>query len=139
MSSPTDEEVRRYIEEIVKGVTSIEKKLESDVRDMYRLLLLLLGDCKERVRNRDVPQRLKESFKDIYGCLKLHLKFHLRAVEVRELNTLGQQIGLTVEELDALPGKECAIDPGSKLLEIVSTIYLLRNLKTLGQGGPSVT
>ena len=122
MSSPTDEEVRQYIEEIVKGVTSIEKKLESDVRDMCTLLLLLVGDCKERVPNRDVPQRLKQSFKDIYGSLKLHLKFHLEDVELRELNTLGQQIGLTEEELNALPGKECAIDPVSKLLEIVSTI-----------------
>lgn len=51
MSSPTDEEVRQCIEEIVKGVNSIEKKLESDVRDICTLLLLLVGDCKERVPN----------------------------------------------------------------------------------------
>lgn len=81
MSSPTDEEVRQCIEEIVKGVNSIEKKLESDVRDICTLLLLLVpGDCKERVPNRDVPPKLKQSFKDIYGSLKLRLKFHLQAV-----------------------------------------------------------
>lgn len=80
MSSPTDEEVRQCIEEIVKGVNSIEKKLESDVRDMCTLLLLLVGYCKERVPNRDVPPKLKQGFKDIYGSLKLRLKFHLQAV-----------------------------------------------------------
>lgn len=122
MSSPTDEEVRQYIEEIVKGVMSIERKLENDVRDMCKLLLLLVRDCKEQIRNRDLPETLKQSFKDIYGSLKLHLKFHLRVDELSELDTLGQEIGLTREELDALPGRECAIDPGSRLLEIVSTI-----------------
>ena len=124
MSSPTDEEVYHYVEEIVKGVHNIERKLENDVRDMCNLLLLLVEECKTRLPSKgDVPQRLKQSFKDIYGSLKLHLKFHRRAVEPSELNTLGQKIGLTVEELNALPGTECAIDPGSKLLEIVSTIY----------------
>ena len=122
MSSPTDEEVRQYIEEIVKGVMSIERKLENDVRDMCKLLLLLVRDCKEQIRNRDLPETLKQSFKDIYGSLKLHLKFHLWVDELSELDTLGQEIGLTREELDALPGRECAIDPGSRLLEIVSTI-----------------
>ena len=122
MSSPTDEEVRQYIEEIVKGVMSIERKLENDVRDMCKLLLLLVRDCKEQIRNRDLPETLKQSFKDIYGSLKLHLKFHLRVDELSELDTLGQEIGLIREELDALPGRECAIDPGSRLLEIVSTI-----------------
>ena len=122
MSSPTDEEVNQYIEEIVKGVMSIERKLENDVRDMCKLLLLLVRDCKEQIRNRDLPETLKQSFKDIYGSLKLHLKFHLRVDELSELDTLGQEIGLIREELDALPGRECAIDPGSRLLEIVSTI-----------------
>ena len=53
----------------------------------------------------------------------MHVKFRLGgAVEITELNTLGQKIGLTESELNALPGLECAIDPGSKLLEIVSTL-----------------
>lgn len=123
MSPPTDEEVRKYIVSgILKGVKKIEEKLENDVKDMCeRVLLPLVEECKIRTLNRDVRQRLKQSFKDIYGSLKLHLKFHLKA-EPNELNKLGQEIGLTREELDALPRRECAIDPGSKLLEIVSTI-----------------
>ena len=86
-----------------------------------RVLLPLVDECNTRPLNRDVSQRLKQSFKDIYGSLKLHLKFHLSA-EPNELNELGRQIGLIREELDPPPRRECAIDPGSKLLEIVSTI-----------------
>ena len=122
MSRPKDEEVYRYIAEIVNRDKKI-KKLKNDVVDMCKLLSLLVDGCKERAPNRDLPQRLKRSFKDIYGSLKLHVKFRLGgAVEITELNTLGQKIGLTESELNALPGLECAIDPGSKLLEIVSTI-----------------
>ena len=119
----SDEKVRQYIEEIVNGVKSIKKKLERDVRDVCTLVLRLVGECKKRGPNGVVPQRLRQSFKNIYGSLKLHLKFHLENVQVEELNTLGQQIELTEEELDVPPGRECAIafDPVSKLLEIVST------------------
>ena len=123
MSSPTDEEVYQYIEEIVMGVENIENRLAGDVKDMCNLLSLLVDDCKIRVPNKgDIPQGLKQSFKDIYGSLKLHMKFHLYELEVSELKNLGEKIGLTESELNALPGLECAIDPGSKLLEIVSTI-----------------
>ena len=123
MSSPTDEEVYQYIEEIVMGVENIEKRLAGDVKDMCNLLSLLVDDCKIRVPNKgDIPPGLKQSFIDIYGSLKLHMKFHLYELEVSELRNLGEKIGLTESELNALPGLECAIDPGSKLLEIVSTI-----------------
>ena len=124
MSSPTDKEVRKYIVHgILKGVKNIEEKLENDVKDMCeRVLLPLVEECKTKTLNRDdVRQRVEQSFKDIYGSLKLHLKFHLRA-EPDELNELGQAIGLTPKELDPPPRRECAFDPGSKLLEIVSTI-----------------
>lgn len=122
MSCPTDKEVYRYIEEIVNRDKKI-KKLKNDVVDMCNLLSLLVDDCKERAPNGDVPQRLKPSFKDIYESLKLHVKFRLGArMEITELNTLGQKIGLTEDELKEAPGLHCAIDPGSKLLEIVSTI-----------------
>ena len=124
MSSLTDKEVHRYIEEIVRGVKGTENRLEKDVRAMCEILSLLVEDCKKRFGNEgDIPQRLTRSFKDIYESLKLHLKFHLvAAVEITELNTLGQKIGMTPKERDALPGTECAIDPGSKILEIVSII-----------------
>ena len=124
MSSLTDKEVHRYIEEIVKGVKGIQNRLENDVRAMCKILSLLLEDYKKRNRNEgDISQRLTGRFKDIYKSLELHLKFHLgAAVVITELNTLGQKIGMTPEERDALPGIECAIDPGSKILEIVSII-----------------
>ena len=124
MSSLTDKEVHRYIEEIVKGVKGIQNRLENDVRAMCKILSLLLEDYKKRNGNEgDISQRLTGLFKDIYKSLELHLKFHLgAAVEITELNTLGQKIGMTPEERDALPGIECAIDPGSKILEIVSII-----------------
>lgn len=122
MSSLTDAKVHRYIEEIVGGVHNIEKRLEKDVRGMCNLVLDLVLECRARLSNEGY-QRLKQSFKDIYGSLKLHLKFHSRAVEPAELKTLGEEIGLTAKELNELPNKECVIDPGSKLLEIVSTIY----------------
>ena len=123
MSSPTDKEVRKYIVcGILKRVRNIEEKLQNDVKDMCeRVLLPLVDECYKTPPNRDVSQRLKQSFKDIYGSLKLHLKFHLSA-EPNELNKLGRQIGLIRGELDPPPSIECAIDPGSKLLEIVSTI-----------------
>ena len=121
MSPPTDEEIYDYIVNgILKGVKEIEKKLENDVKDMCeRVLLPLVEKCKERTPNRDVPLSLRQSFKDIYGSLKLHLDFHRRAdSDLEELNRLGQEIGLIGDELN----ETCAIDPGSKLLEIVSTI-----------------
>ena len=124
MSSPSNEEVHRYIEEIVRGDERIKNRLKKDVRAMCKMLSQLAEDCYIKVANeRDLAERLKQSFKDIYGSLKLHLNFHLgAAAEITELNTLGEEIGLTAEERDALPGKECAIDPGSKILEIVSII-----------------
>ena len=124
MSSPTDKEVHRYIQEIVNGDKAIRRRLEKDVRAMCEMLSQLLKDFYQKAPNeRDLAQRLKRSLKDIYGSLKLHLKFHLgNAVEITELNTLGEEIGLTIEEQHALPGIECAIDPGSKILEIVSII-----------------
>lgn len=122
MSPPTDEEVYRYIKEIVNRDKKI-KKLQNDVVDMCKLLSQLVDDCKETSPNGDVHPRLEQSFKDIYGSLKLHVKFRLGPdVEITELNTLGKKIGLTELKLKELPGPECAIDPGSKLLEIVSTI-----------------
>ena len=122
MSRITDKQVCQYIEEIVNRDKKI-KKLENDVVDMCKLLSQLVDDCNEISPNGDVHPRLQQSFKDIYGSLKLHVKFRLGPdVEITELNTLGQKIGLKESELKLLPGLECAIDPGSKLLEIVSTI-----------------
>ena len=123
MSSPTDDEVHRYIQEIVRGNEDVTKRLEKDVRAMCAMLSTLVEDVYKKAAKERDSQRLRRSFKDIYGSLKLHLKFHLGdAAEITELNRLGQEIGLTKEEQNALPEEKCAIDPGSKILEIVSII-----------------
>jgi len=124
MSSPTNEEVHRYIQEIVNGDNAIRKRLGKDVSAMCEMLLKLVETIYEEVGNeRDLAQRMQRSFEDIYGSLKWHLEFHLGdAVEITELNRLGQEIGLTKEERNVVPREKCGIDPGSKILEIVSII-----------------
>lgn len=110
--SPSDEIVERYITEIANVNTdSKKKKLKDDVIAMCDLLLLLAN-------NRTVPNKVKQHFEDIYWSLKLHLVFHLgqEAANLEKLEELRVLLGL----VDQLPQREKAIDPWSKLLEIVS-------------------
>lgn len=104
--SPSDEIVKRYITEIANVNTeSKKKKLEDDVIAMCDLLLLLAN-------NRTVPKKVKQHFEDIYWSL--NLEHYLSNLEkLKELRVL---LGL----VDQLPKREKAIDPWSKLLEIVS-------------------
>ena len=55
----------------------------------------------------------------------MHLMFHLGiADELQQidelLNEVGAWGGLTNEEMKELPDQDCVVDPGSKLLEMVS-------------------
>ena len=55
----------------------------------------------------------------------MHLVFHLGiADELQQidelLNVVGAWGGLTNEEMNELPDQDCVVDPGSKLLEMVS-------------------
>lgn len=65
-----------------------------------------------------VLKKVKQHFVDIYWSLKLHLVFLLgpEAANVEKLEDLRELLGLT----NQLPRRDQAIDPGSKLLEIVS-------------------
>ena len=113
MSSPSDEIVKKYIEEIanVLDTRSKKNKLKRDVIAMCDLLLSL-------VEEHGVPKKVKQHFEDIYWSLKLHLVFLLETknANLEKLEVLRKLLGLA----DQLPERNQAIDPGSKLLEIVS-------------------
>lgn len=114
MSSPSDEIVKKYIEEIanVLDTRSKKNKLKRDVIAMCDLLLSL-------VEKDGVPKKVKQHFEDIYWSLKLHLVFLLGTEDAKlaKLEKLRKLLGLPT---DQLPQRDQAIDPGSKLLEIVS-------------------
>lgn len=114
MSSPSDEIVKKYIEEIanVLDTRSKKNKLKRDVIAMCEILLSL-------VKEHGVPNKVKQHFEDIYWSLKLHLVFLLGTEDanLEKLEELRELLGLPS---DQLPQRDQAIDPGSKLLEIVS-------------------
>lgn len=109
MSSPSDEIVEQCIKEIANVNT---EKLKRDVIAMCDLLLLL-------AERHGVPKKVKQHFEDIYWSLKLHLVFLLgtEGAKLEKLEVLRKLLGLPT---DKLPQRDQAIDPGSKLLEIVS-------------------
>ena len=128
MSSP-----KEVIKEFVRGIDSIEKpnKLERDVSLLCSRLLSLGNDFYTRALVRvasnqrsQLQELLLERYNAIYWSLKLHIAFHIgqeRALQHKELRNLGSFIKLTSELLENLPGEEHAVDPGSEVLEIVST------------------
>ena len=124
MNTPTIPDKWRYVHEVAKGVQRIENRLEDDVIKMCKALYQPIEDYADRLN-----ESTKRQFADIYWSLKLHLLFHLGADSARnlyELKRLGRLLKLTDEELNKLPNEECAIDPGSKLLEIVSLNLISR-------------
>ena len=110
--SSSDKIVNKYIEEIANVLVTTPKK-EKLKRDMTAMCKLLLSLIEEH----GVP-KVKQHFEDIYWSLKLHLVFllGLKAANSAKLEELQELLGLT----DELPQRDQAIDPGSKLLEIVS-------------------
>ena len=109
MSFPSDEIVEQCIKEIANVNT---EKLKRDVIAMCDLLLLL-------AERHGVPKKVKQHFEDIYWSFKLHLVFLLgtEGAKLEKLEVLRKLLGLPT---DKLPQRDQAIDPGSKLLEIVS-------------------
>ena len=111
---------------IARRIITLERRMESDVEQMCRRILIPLT---EEFGERDLPaellERLRGYFRDIYWSLKVHLMFHLGiADELQEidelLNVVGAWGGLTNEEMNELPDQDFVVDPGSKLLEMVS-------------------
>ena len=95
-------------------------KLKHDVDGMSQLLWRLLEECNKRPRkSSSLPEKIKQHVKDIYWSLRLHLEFHCGRdpVDLENLRKVELDLGLDTQ---CQPGVKCAIDPGSKLLEIVS-------------------
>ncbi|MCG8406888.1 MAG: hypothetical protein MI923_16950 [Phycisphaerales bacterium] len=115
----TEDEVKDSINIIMEVVYEERKKekLKHDVDYMSQLLWSLLAKCNGRPKS--LPEKIKQHFKDIYWSLRLHLEFHFGgdAVDLENLRKVGEYLEL---DTGRQPGVECAIDPGSKLLEIVS-------------------
>ena len=126
-----------YIKEIAKRSQRLRNRMAKDVVGMCNLLTKLDEKCKG-TENEGLPDDLKasltEHFRDIYWSLKLHLLFHLGAgndaesdddaesdadLQLQKVSRLDF-VNLTEEENNVLPDQTHAIDPGSKLLEIVS-------------------
>ena len=117
---PTNDEVKNFMEKIKEVYEEKEKDdLNDDVVRMRDLLSLLLDRCMASAN--PLPENVKQHFRDIYRSLKLHMEFHGfrrdAAADILNLRKVGEYLELGADDA---PEIECAIDPGSKLLEIVS-------------------
>ena len=122
----------RELCEVVYGKDRVERRLERDVKEFCCLLeiirksLLKGGVDLNLQKYRNLKSRLQRHFLDIYMCLKLHLEFHLGgyiAFQHNELSTLRSQLS-DEPEVNNPSDTRHAIDPGSKVLEIVSMQFL---------------
>ena len=120
-------EVEYITNRIARGIEALEGRMESDVEQICRRILIpLTKEFGERDLPTELLERLRGYFRDIYWSLKVHLMFHLGiADELQQidelLNMVGAWGGLTNEKMNKLPDQNCVVDPGSKLVEMVST------------------
>lgn len=125
-------QAKKCLEEIGRGSITVEERLEGDVTAMCELIETLRKKCEARARgDTSLKDLMRKHFGDIYWNLKLHVVFHYGTETVKdleELRKMGYEQGLTPEELDhKFPDEgswdEYAFDPGSKLVELVSTHF----------------
>ena len=93
------------------------------VSKVCEVLELLQEKCKERESGSlsdALKNSLTEHFRDIFQSLKLHLLFH--GASDADLKRMGvwELVSLSADEMEAKPDEKSVIDPGSKILEIVS-------------------
>ena len=117
-----------YIKNRVKGgFQNLQNRMEKDIKEMCENILMPLTEVfGERDLPEELLKRLRRYFTDIYWSLKVHLLFHLRIPDKPQeidklLNKVGAWGGLTDDEMSKLPDQNLVVDPGSKLLEMVST------------------
>ena len=122
----------RDLLEVLNSIDSVEERIGRDVKKFCALLKIIMESPREQgvnlslQENRNLKSILQRNFLAIYMCLKLHLAFHFGedfALHHKELSALGSQLS-DEPEVNTLPGTRHAIDPGSKLLEIVSMQFL---------------
>ena len=128
----------KAMEEIYNGLTNLRKRLEKDVRQMCELVHTLRAEFYKALEENPPLKVYKGSFDKcclaIYRSLKLHLAFHFGddiALAHEKLGILGRSLDLN--GLDEVPNEEHTVDPGSKVLEIVSRQFLsIKGAVTLG-------
>ena len=122
----------KAIDVIVGTIINQRKRLERDVFEMCNLLLKLREKFDGKLG--DYRQSFDDGCSVIYWSLKLHLAFHCGNDSVsghQKLGDLGRSLKL--QESDIVPGEQHAVDPVSKVLEIVSTQFLSsKSAVTLG-------
>ena len=124
----------KEITELLSTVYKLEKRLEGDVKAFCDLLKSIMELAREE--GVDMSTELRKKFSDIYMCLKLHLAFHLGnetalRKENNDLRAFARDVlKLPETELNAPPDTnlyKLAINPGSKVLEIVSMAQQVLN------------
>lgn len=137
LTSPSDTMIKDAIQEIAIGNEKLEDRLERDVTEVCKCLD---ENFARPFFHTIIKSQLQKNLSDIYWCLKLHLAFHLgpeRALQHEKLKQFGYDVlELTEEQLNDLPDETHAIDPGSKVLEMVSMHYFQPTcLEQFGEGG----
>ena len=122
----TDENVIRGI---ARGFERLRSGLPKDVNEMCEFLQKLRTHFDDHLAVNPKLNQSRKLFDDgcsaIYWSLKLHLALHCgndNASRHENLKKLGRS--LKINELDNVPREEHAVDPGSKVLELVSTQFL---------------
>ena len=109
--------------EVINGIDNVADRLARDVKKFCGRLKLIMESLHEEGVDLCPPEyrNLKRNFLDIYMCLKLHLEFHFGADDEFYKKDLILPPPLSDEpEVNTLSDARHAIDPGSKVLEIVS-------------------
>lgn len=111
-----------FVQEFVRSLQKVENRLTKDVKTMCKLVQRLGSSCFFGLPE-PCKISLKKHFRDIYRGLKFHMMFH-SGHDLKELRDLGSLdfIGLTNSEIEELPNAFWAIDPASKIVEIISVL-----------------
>ncbi|XP_068727001.1 uncharacterized protein [Montipora capricornis] len=130
MSCPTIKTDHDIVKEIVRGIEKLENRLERDVTNLCTILLADEDDFRDSMESQTPNKNALDNFHNycaIYWSLKLHLVFHMgvdQALQHEKLKKFHDLLNYPEElwKWELLPGLEHAVDPGSKVLEILSII-----------------
>ena len=133
MSCATIKTDHDIVKEIDHGIKKLENRLERDVTNLCTILLAAYCNFRNSMESQtpnknaldNLRQKLFDNYSAIYWSLKLHLVFHMgydQALQHEKLKKLHDLLNYPEElwKWERPPGLEHAVDPGSKVLEIVS-------------------